>query len=755
MTQLKTRLKTKAKPWRWEEDGLTVTRTASWSGPGCHNICGLLVYSKDNKIIKVEGDPDSSFNQGRLCVRCLSLPHVVHHPNRLTHPLKRVGGRGEGKWERITWDDAYDTIVTRVRQIQQEYGPEAILAITGTARNTIQWPTKLALSGFKSPHGSTVFLSGLCCYIPRGTLLKEIQGHFGVADFSEMFPDRFDSPNWVAPKCIIIWGNNPVITNADSSMGYWVVECMKRGSKLIVIDPRLTWLASRADLWLQIRPGTDAAVALGMLHVIIEQELYDKEFVENWTSGFERLKERVKQYPPEKAAEISWVPKDKILEAAKLYATSKPAAIQWGVAIEQSTIAASNILAITSLWGITGNLDVPGGNIINVSGETPEIPPLDWGIEDVSEESRQKRIGAKEYPWLLMAHPDMAIEQMITEKPYPLKMLWLQGTNPLACTGSDPRKLYEGMRKLDFVVVLELFMTPSAMAFADVVLPATTGLERDSIRNEIGNGSSWWGPARTINKIVQVGECKSDEEIILELGKRLNPQGFPWANVEEMLNSLLQKSGMTFEELREEGAGVYRPFQYKKYEKGLLRTDGKPGFNTLTGKFMLYVPAFEAAGLDPLPYYEEPLESPISTPELAKEYPLVLTTGARTWSFFHSEHRQISTLREINPAPLLEIHPETAQKLGISDGDWVWIENSHGRCKQKAKLTPTIDSRVVHAQHGWWFPEKPGPEPSLFGVWESNPNQLIPWSTVGPSGYGAPLKNQICKVYKVKEEEDA
>ncbi|MFC1995902.1 molybdopterin-dependent oxidoreductase, partial [Chloroflexota bacterium] len=485
-----------------------------------------------------------------------------------------------------------------------------------------------------------------------------------------------------------------------------------------------------------------------------KQELYDKEFVENWTSGFERLKERVKQSPPEKVAEISWVPKNKIIEAAKLYATSKPAAIQWGVAVDQSTIAASNILAITSLWGITGNLDVPGGNIINVSCETPEIPPLDWGIEDISEETKQKRIGIKEYPWLLMDHPDMAIEQMITEKPYPLKMLWLQGTNPIACTGSDPKKLYTAMRKLDFVVVLELFMTPSAMAFADIVLPATTGLERNSIRNEIGNGSSWWGPSRTINKIVQVGECKSDEEIVLELGKRLNPQGFPWESVQEMLDSLLQKSGMTFKELREQGAGEYRPFQYKKYEKGLLRPDRKPGFDTLTGKFMFYVPAFEAAGLDPLPYYEEPLESP-STLELAKEYPLVLTTGARTWGFFHSEHRQIPEMRELNPVPVMEIHPATAQPLGIRNGDWVWIENSHGRCKQMAKLTPTIDPRVVHAQHGWWFPEKPGPEPSLFGVWESNPNLLTPWGAVGPSGYGAPLKNQICKVYKVKEESDA
>ena len=165
---------------------------------------------------------------------------------------------------------------------------------------------------------------------------------------------------------------------------------------------------------------------------------------------------------------------------------------------------------------------------------------------------------------------------------------------------------------------------------------------------------------------------------------------------------------------------------------------------------MFYILRFENMGLDPLPYYEEPPESPISTPELAKEYPLVLTTGASLWGFFHSEHRQIPEMREINPEPIVEINPETARKYGIKEGDWVWIENSHGKCKQRARLTPTIDS-VVHSQHGWWFPEKPGPEPSLFGVWESNINLLVPLGLVGETGYCAPYKSQICKVYKVEE----
>jgi len=213
---------------------------------------------------------------------------------------------------------------------------------------------------------------------------------------------------------------------------------------------------------------------------------------------------------------------------------------------------------------------------------------------------------------------------------------------------------------------------------------------------------------------------------------------------------MLEPTGMTFEELRDKGY-LYDTFDYKKYEKGLLRPDGKPGFDTPTGKIELYSTIFEKCGLDPLPYFEEPPESPVSTPEIAKEYPLVLTTGAKTRGFFHSEHRQIRSLRRMNPDPITEIHPTTADTLGIKDGDWITIETGYGKCKQKARLFSGIDPRVVHSQHGWWFPEKPGSEPSLFGAWESNINLLLPSGWTGKSGFGYPFKTQMCRIYKVEE----
>ncbi len=740
------------RPWQWQEGDVTVTKTLPWSGPGCHNQCGILVYSKDNKIIKVEGDPEIPFSEGRLCVRCLSLPKVVHHPDRLTHPLKRIGKRGEGKWERVSWDDAYDMIEENVRRIQKEFGPEAITSMTGTGRNIAHIVHKLSCSAFRSPNFGGAFLSGIACYVPKIMSMFTTIGSFVVADCSQMFSDRYDNPNWIPSKCMIIWGNNPVVSNPDSFMGHWIIECMKRGTRLIVIDPRLTWMASRADIWLQVRPGTDAAVALGMVNIIINENLYDKEFVEKWTHGFDELKERAATYTPEKVAEISWIPKEKLINAARMYATSKPASVQWGVATEQNKPGMSTLMAIQNLWALTGNVDNPGGNIINRPDVDYVIPPLSWGIEDVSSESVKKRIGYKNYPFVgsEFCQPDELLETILTDKPYPIKMAWLQATNPIANMGADPKRIYKALHRLDFIVVADLFMTPSAMALADLVLPVASVVERDSIRAEVLGG--WWGPIRAVNKIIQIGECKSDEEILLDVGRRLNPDSFPWENVEQLMDWLLRDMGLTFKELREgTQKPLYAPFYYKKHEKGKLRPDGKPGFNTPTGKFMLYNPVFKDLQLDHLPYYEEPPESPLSTPDLAKEYPLVLTTGARSWGFFHSEHRQIPPLREITPYPEVEINDKTASKLNIVTGDWVWIENSLGRCQQKARVVSTIDPRVVSAKHGWWFPEEKGPEPSLFGVWKSNINLLMPSGEQGPSGLCAPYKSLMCKIYKVEE----
>jgi len=277
-----------------------------------------------------------------------------------------------------------------------------------------------------------------------------------------------------------------------------------------------------------------------------------------------------------------------------------------------------------------------------------------------------------------------------------------------------------------------------------VVLPAATFLEKDSVR-------SWWVPLQTVNKVLQVGECRPDIEINFELAKRFDPD-FRWETVHDLFDEILSPSGMTFQELQEKG-WVFPPdgsssAPYHRYERGLLRQDGKPGFNTPSGKMELYSTLREDWGLEPVAHYEEPPFTPVTQPDKLEEYPLILSTGRRSAVYFHSEHRNIPWLRALDPDPVVEIHPDTAKERGIGDGEWVWIENWLGKARYKAKVTLVVPRWMVMATHGWWFPEEKGEKPHLFGVWKSNVNQLFPMGYQGKDGLGAPLKHMLCQVYK-------
>jgi anaerobic selenocysteine-containing dehydrogenase len=736
---------------QWQDGEYTCTRTTMWSGPGCHNGCGVVYYTRNGKVEKVEGDPYNPFNLGKLCMRCLNYPEAVNHQDRLKWPLKRVGERGENKWQRISWDEAYDIIVENVHRLQKEYGPESIVALEGTGRNVIWQVPYLCYAGFGSPNFTLGFLSGESCSMPRLVTEAVSEGEFTFGDYSAHFADRYDNPKWELPEVIMIWGQNAIISNPDSSLGHWIVECMKRGSKLIVVDPMMTWLAAKADVWLQLRPGTDAALAMSMLNVIIGEDLYDHDFVDKWTHGFADLAERVKEMPTSRASEICWTSKETIEAAARLFAKAERAGTTWGLPVDTNISGISAAQAINAIWCITGNLDKPGGQSI-VQYAYGQGLAYDYGYDILPPEIQDKRLGnhlpLKQFGFGASAHSDTILD--VIEKggvPYPIKMMWIQSTNPIANMGAEAPRIYKAMKTMDFTVVVDMFMTPTAVAFADLVLPCGMSSERWSQRN-------WWLPTASIRKVADFEEAKSDEQIILELGKRLNPDLFPWKDDKEWIDWIISdqtsQMGKTFDELCDQVCS-YPEFEYYKYEKGLLRTDGLPGFNTPTGKVELKLTLFEEWGLDPLPWYKEPPESPYSTPELYKKYPLVLTSGHRSWEFFHSEHRQLKMNREFHPDPLLKMNPETAARFGVQEGDWVWVENYRGRFKQKVRYA-ILDPRVVQAEHGWWFPEKEGAEPVLFGVFDSNSNNLTTMCQNGPTGYGAPYKNQLCRVYKVTEE---
>ena len=751
------------KPWRFEEDGLTVTRGCAWSPPGCHPTgCGIKTYVNSNgELVRVEGDENHPITNGRLCVRCLTIRDYVYNPDRVLYPMKRAReDRGKNKWERITWDEAYDTIAEKVKYFKDKYGAESILVMGGTGREGGPMLPAYAHACLGTPNACYT-QSGYSCYIPRVAGTTYVMGAtYPEMDYAGGLPGRYDDPMFKLPELIVFWGKEPLPSNGDGLFGHAAIDMMRRGSKLMSIDPRVNWVSTRADWHLRLRPGTDAALGMTMLNVIIEEDLYDHDFVDKWCYGFEQLAERVKEMPAEKAAEICDLDANQIREAARVYAAAKPAQIAWGLAIDQKSNGVQAGHCIMALEAITGNIDVPGGQLI---GDVNDGLELGFGWNNLGPELQSKILGIKEYPayvgLVLNAQCDMvldALEAGDDAKYYPFKMGVFEDTNFLAGTcAAQPKRWHDAMVKnLEWCFGIDVWMTPTIQATCEIFLPLSSTVEHDTVVYTHYGASPIMAGA--VNKSITVGDCKGDCEIFYELGLRCMPINFEkYKDYYDFLADYRLAYKKSFEELREEV--VHQKTEmcgYYKYESGRLRPDGMPGFNTPTGRVELYSTMFRQFGEDPLPYYEEPQLSPVSTPEKMEEYPFVLTTGARTYCYFHSEGKQIPYLREMNPDPLIEINPEDALKHGIADGQWVEVASPFGKCVLKAKVSQIVKPGVVHAQHGFWFPEKDPEEPSLYEVWRSNINELIPHFMVGKLGFGAPFKCLICSVKPVSENYD-
>lgn len=743
------------KDWQYQEGDLTVTRSCQWSAPGCHQGCSILFYTdKDGKLVKVEGDPNSPVTDGRLCMRCLAMVEAVYHPDRIVHPMKRAKeDRGKDKWVEITMDEAYELCIEMVKDTTEKYGAKSICTGAGTGRNATWQSNVLGQGAFGTPNDNCGLLAGNCCYTPRMQGMNAVLGDTFIADCGQLNEARFDHPEYRRPDLFLIWGNNPLRANADGFYGHWIIDCMRRGSKLFVVDPQVTWLSAHAEQYIQVRPGTDAALALAIGHVMIEEELYDKEFVDYWCYGFDEYRQRVTEWTPEKAAEICWCTPEEIYAAARLIGTAGVTTLQWGVAFDQNKWANGTAHAVVCLQAMTGNIDNPGGFVgINFGYVQSDIRE---NIAKSLPNVREGRLG-DDGNWGLMnavgkgghAIPEAILDAAETGKPYPVKMLFMCSTTAFTNMAGQARRVYDVYKEMDHVVVCDLFMTPTAMAIGDLFIPMAMGCERNGVRG-------WYTPLRSIVKVTQTGDAIGDEQMMLELGKKMNPDLFYWDDVPEMLefctnNMATVPIQITFSELREKVI-VYPKFEYYKYKTGKLRFDGGPGFNTLSGRVEFFCNMYNNVGMDPLPYFKEPPESPVNTPELAAEYPLVLTTGRRCWEYFHSEHRQLHTMREFHKWPMFAINPADAEAAGIKEGDWAVIENSHGKAIEVAHVTDTMMKGVVSAEHGWWFPERPAEEPSLYGLWESNINCCTVQGDFGPSGYGSSYKTQLCKVYPAPE----
>jgi anaerobic selenocysteine-containing dehydrogenase len=744
-----------SKEWRTElDDGTVIVRSNTWSPPGSHPVgYGVKLVTKDGKLLRVEGDPENPITTGRVNAMNLALREYTYHPDRIIYPLKRdPKDRGKDAWERITWDEALDICCEQINLMKENYGPESIVVFGGTGREACIYYYALAFSAIGTPNVCYT-QSGWSCYGPRCSVTDYILGAgYPEMDYAGYFVDRFDDPDYALPEYLVLWGKEPLPSNGDGLFGHAVIDMMKRGMKVIMVDPRITWLGSiDGNINLQLRPQTDTALALGLINLLIENDTYDHEFVENWCFGFDELAERAREYPVEKVAEITWVPEEQLRKAADILGKARPISWAWGLAFDQNKNGVQLAQAFLYLCALCGSIDTPGG----VTLGPPAALLGKWRMEQraaLPDEVWAKRIGAEDWPGLSTAmattQPDATLDTIETGEPYAIHMGWFNSSNFLAPTCSaQPKRWHEALVKLDFNVIQDLFMTPTAMAVGDIFLPMSTYAEHDSIViTHYGRNTVFMG---AMNKAIEVGECKSDIEVCLAVGRRLNPEWWPWDNAISFFDDQLKELNMTFNDLRE--IGMYQPgYTYKKYEKGMLRFDGEPGFNTVTGLVEMESTLYGAWGEDPLPYYEEPNFSQISRPQDAEAYPLIMTSGARKYSSFHSEHRQVPSLRAIDPWPIIELHPEDAEAYGVTDGDWVEVYNMFGEARLKALVTPTTLKGVVHCTHGWWFPEQEGEEPNLYGVWKSNINSLIPHFNIGKLGFGAPYKGVMCNVRRVK-----
>ncbi|MFC1461216.1 molybdopterin-dependent oxidoreductase [Verrucomicrobiota bacterium] len=687
----------------------------------CHGGCGVLLHVDQDKLVQVEGDPESPFSRGSMCVKGMSARELIYHPDRVTFPLKRDGPRGGGRWTRISWEEAISDICRILRDLIDRWGPETVAIGQGTGRHHY-----LEVLRFANAMGTpNVIEPGAAqCFLPRVTVSQLTYGDFPVGDYNGSTP----------PRCILFWGANPVVSGPDGKVSFSITRCLPQVKHTIAVDPRRSETAKKCDLHLQIRPGTDAALALAMIHVIIEEHLYDADFVRDRTVGLDDVKSAVQACTPEWASPITWVEAPMIREAARTYAGQKPNILEWGVAVEQTPNSLQTVRSLAVLRGMAGSIDVPGGELLGM--HVLKNAPINRGKD--SDRLAEKRLGADQYKllggshaFIRMAHAPSVFRAMETGDPYPVNAFLIFGDNALA-SYPNPKSIGRTLMKMPLVVATDLFRTPTT-ELADFILPAAAWPELNAL---VGLPYMAENAVLVQQQAVQVGECLSDEDILFRLAERLGLD-YKRADSTDNLDQRLGRTGLTFELLKEQGHYFPKP-TYRKYEK--------KGFRTPSRKIELSSSVLKDLGYAPVPHYREPPESPVSTPDLLSRYPYVLITGARSGPYFHSEGRQIPSRRRVRPDPLAMIHPATAEQNGIGNEDWVEVSSLRGAGRFRARVTDDIHPQVISIDHAWWFPEKGPPE---YGIWESNANLLTDGEGPYDPGFGSyQLRALLCRITK-------
>lgn len=664
----------------------------------CGTECGMKAYIKNDRVIAVAPWKDDPHSKGFLCDMGLANVEQTYAPDRILNPKKRIGD----KWIDISWEEALGIISTKLSELKNSHGPESLVCHYGVSQVRAPFHRNF-FKRFSNVYGTPNFTgSGSQC--AASTAMAK-QYSIGPVH-----------PDYDNTKCMIQWGCNP----SAASFLEWlhkILPAKERGAKLICIDPRSNSLTKMADIHLRPRPGTDGALALSMMNVIVSNSLYNRDFVEKHGIGFAEFKDLVAEYKPERAETITGIPAKDIKNAAMVYANNSPSCIDTGNALELHANGVQTIRAIMLLQALSGNYHVKGGAIS--AGEKVKLKDMELNDHYTF---NAKGFSADRYPLLWqsrkMVTANILPDTILKGKPYPVKALIVVGGNPIV-TGPNASHQRKAYKKLDLVVVFDLFMTETAK-MANIFLPATSCLERDSfkIRDRI---------YLTPKVIPERGNAWPEWRFWFELVKKMGyAKEFPWTTLDEAIDEHLAPIKVTASDLRKNFNGVDYP------AKSGNKNIGEINVKTPSGKIEFHSQTLADAGYNPIPDYVEPHESPANK-ELRTRYPLLMTSGARIPYYFHSQFRNLPSLRAKFPEPLVEINPSDASYLGISEGSVVSITSLRGSIRAKARLVKGLNSGIVAMSHGWA---------------ESNINELTDDSLLDPISGFPGYRGFLCRVEK-------
>lgn len=656
----------------------------------CGNKCMIIVTMKDGHAISVKGDEDDQLTKGRICIKGQTSLETLYSDKRIKRPLLRIGAKGENKWREISWDKAIELTCQKFMHYKENYGAKSIFTAYGYSKDFINTLLVRLSRDLDVPN---IVSPDYICYMPLKLAHDYTLGFYPKADINNN------------TKCLILWGVNKFKTRFSDL--YPIIEAKKHGMKTIVIDPYKTQHARGADLWLAIKPGTDIFLAYGMLKIIIEDKLYDEDFVRESTVGFDKLKELLSRYSLDEIEKITTIDINDIKKAAYMYMENSPSAIIDGNALDMNEDSFQKCRAIAILISLSKSIDVSGG-MVDYEGKslTKDLWPYSDDILDMfTEDFLKDRVGNEsiKFPEFYNTTPQAVTRAIVDEVPYSIKCGFIQGSN-VVMSWPDTNKTIDALKKLDFLVVSDLFMTPTSL-LADLVLPASSFFEYDSIKQ------SKDGSLLIQNMIDKPYDSLPDYEILNRIGSYLELSEEYNIRNEEYINKCISPSGLSFEDVKSYNGLSNKAFENHIYEKHKIN-----GFKTETGKIEFYSRKLESYGINPLPI------ASIDILEEDIDYPLILTTK-KTKKFIHSTGKIINGLVKDQRYPFAEMAYETGDIYKLKNNDSIYIKTSLGKIKHKVRLSNKLASGIVMAESGWWMSSED--EKTLFGSREYNYNVLV------------------------------